>query len=85
MALGTLAVQWRRKMSEALGIFVIVAVLALWEIERIRKDTTRMRIMMETQHSKLHDACNNIALISGVLEQEIMDARERRLRRDAIN
>jgi hypothetical protein len=40
---------------------------------------------METQHSKLHDACNNIALISGVLEQEIMDARERRLRRDAIN
>ncbi len=67
-------------MGEALGVFVIFAIMALWEIERIRKDTTRMRILMEAQQSKWRDACNNIASISYILETEINNRRDRRMR-----
>lgn len=66
-------------MGEALGVFVIFAVLVIWEIERIRKDTTRMRIIMETQQSKWRETCNEIVSLSRLLEKEIMDGRDRRV------
>jgi hypothetical protein len=66
--------------NEALIVFFILAILALYELERIRKDTTLMRIMMEREASTWRVACKDISSIRHMLETEIMDGRERRVR-----
>jgi hypothetical protein len=65
--------------NEALVVFVIFALLALWEIEHIRKDTAYMRVMMEVQQSKWREACGEIVSISRMLQKEITDYHNRRL------
>lgn len=66
--------------NEALGVFVIFALLALWEIEQIRRDTTRMRLMMEGDGVTWREACREVRAISRMLEKEITDGRDRRMR-----
>jgi hypothetical protein len=66
--------------NETLVVFVIFAILALWELERIRNEMARMRVMMEMEQSTWRAACKEISSISHMLETEITDGRERRLR-----
>ena len=54
--------------------------MVLWELELIRKDTTQMRVMIEMEQSTWRAACNDMISISRMLETEITDGRERRMR-----
>jgi hypothetical protein len=67
-------------MNDALAVFVIFALLALFELERIRKDTTSMRVMMEMEQSTWRAVCREINSIRHIVEKEATDGRERRLR-----
>jgi hypothetical protein len=63
-----------------LVVVIIAAVLLLWDVERIRKDATQMRLMMEQDSAVWREACREIVAISRMLEKEIHDQNDRRLR-----
>ena len=64
--------------NAALGVFVIFGLMLLFELERIRKETTQMRLMMEREEWR--EACRKIVAISRMMEKEIHNRTDRRLR-----
>jgi len=64
----------------ALGILTVLAIVALWDLDQIRKDMAQMRMMMEKDGADWRQACKSIAAIGRMLETEITDRRERRMR-----
>ena len=69
-------------MNGLIAVVVIFGIVALWEIEKIRKDTTQMRLMMEHEGAAWREACREIVAISRMMEKEIHDQADRRLRRE---
>lgn len=71
--------------NEVLAVFVIFAVLVLFELEQIRKYAAHMRMMMELEQSTWRAACKDIGLIRQMLQSEILDERDRRVRQAAMD
>ncbi len=69
-------------MSSLIVVVIIFGIGAIWEIEKIRKDTTQMRLMMEHEGVAWREACREIVAISRMMEKEIHDQTDRRLRRE---
>jgi hypothetical protein len=64
-----------------LGLILLVAILGLFEMERLRKEVSRIRLAMDKEERMRLATYSQVDATGRLLASEIMDERERRLRR----